>query len=84
MTIEKIMAMETITAMEEVFLRIRLEKVAWFKFILEGYDGLCMLTTVDHDRGIVRLLFHSSRTQEFFALLAALSPTLSPYCSQSS
>ena len=64
---------------QELFLRIAFEKLAWFKFILEGYDGLCVLTTVDRTRGIVRLRFHGSSAEELFALLEAISPELSPY-----
>lgn len=67
--------------MQKIFLRIALAKIAWFKFILEGYDGLCVLTTVDHDKGIVSVSFHPSSTTELFALLDAISPELSPYCS---
>ncbi len=65
--------------MQKIFLRIALAKTAWFKFILEGYDGLCVLSTVDHDRGIVSVTYHRSCAAELFALLAALSPDLSPY-----
>jgi len=68
--------------MQKIYLRIALAKIAWFKFILEGYDGLCVLSTVDHNRGIVSITYHASVAGELFALLTSLSPDLSPYWSQ--
>ncbi|RUM87817.1 MAG: DUF4911 domain-containing protein [Thermovibrio sp.] len=65
--------------MQITYLRIARAKIAWFKFILEGYDGLCILSTVDRDKGLVSVTYHPSSTAELFALLAALSPDLSPY-----
>ncbi|HEB70920.1 MAG TPA: DUF4911 domain-containing protein [Desulfobulbus sp.] len=65
--------------MQKIFLRIAREKIAWFKFVLEGYDGLCVLSTVDRDRGLVSLTYHTSCAAELFGLLTALSPDLSPY-----
>ncbi len=67
--------------MQKIFLHIARAKIAWFKFILEGYDGLCILSTVDRDKGLVTVNYHSSSAPELFALLAALSPDLSPYWS---
>ena len=67
--------------MQKIFLRIALAKIAWFRFILEGYDGLCVLSTVDHNRGIVSITYHPSVAGELFSLLAAPSPDLSPYWS---
>ena len=67
--------------MQKIFLRIARAKIAWFKFILEGYDGLCILSTVDRDKGLVSVTYHPSSAPELFALLAALSPDLSPYWS---
>jgi hypothetical protein len=65
--------------MQKIYLRILPKKIGWFKFILEGYDGLAVLTTVDRTIGLVSVSFHSSSTGEFFSLLAALSGDLSPY-----
>jgi len=38
-----------------------------------------MLSTIDRDKGLVSITYHPSSTTELFALLAALSPDLSPY-----
>ncbi len=60
-----------------LYLRIRSGQIAYLKFILEGYDGLAVLSTMDADSGLVRLLYHASRTRELFSLLRELSPELS-------
>lgn len=68
--------------MQKTFLRISPAKIALFKFILEGYDGLAVLTTVDRNKGIVSVSFHSSCSEDFFSLLTALCVELSLYLSQ--
>jgi len=65
--------------MQKIFLRILPAKIGWFKFILEGYDGLAVLTTVDRSIGLVSVSFHSSSASEMFSLLTALCGDLSPY-----
>ena len=39
----------------EFFLSIRPERIGWLRFILEGYDGLALLTTLSTDKGLVRI-----------------------------
>ena len=39
----------------ELFLRIRPERISWLRFLLEGYDGLAVLTTLSAADGVVRL-----------------------------
>lgn len=64
--------------MKVIYLRIAASRIGWFKFILEGYDGLAVLTTVDRGKGIVSVRFHSSVAHDFFHLLAAICKTLRP------
>jgi len=61
-----------------LFFRIRPERISLFRFLLEGYEGLATLSTVDARRGMVRLLVPSSRLGEFWQLLTAISPDLAP------
>ncbi len=70
--------------MHKIFLRIAPAKIGWFKFILEGYDGLGVLTTIDRGKGIVRVSFHSSSSEDVFSLLSAISSELTPYVSNGS
>lgn len=45
---------------------------AYLTFIIESYEGVCTVSTVDNARGIVRILAPEGRTGEFEGLLAAL------------
>lgn len=65
--------------MLKIYLHILPTKIAWLKFILEGYDGLAVLTTVDATSGIVSLAFHGTRSKEIIALLEAMSVDLTPF-----
>lgn len=51
-------------------------KIAFLKFILEGYDGLALLSTVNNNEGLVRLAVPDSRYDELLSLLGYLSPEL--------
>lgn len=62
--------------MRTFFLRIRTDRISLFRFLLEGYDGLAVLTTVDVEQGLVRLTVPKDRYAELWALLAAISGEL--------
>ena len=62
--------------MLEYFFLIRPEQIALFRFILEGYDGLAMLSTMNQEQGLVRILVPESRVMELWHLLDSLSPEL--------
>jgi len=51
-------------------------KIGFFKFLLEGYDGLALLSTIDRDTGLVRLIVPRSRYTELVCLLDNLAPEL--------
>ncbi len=53
----------------DLYLRISKDKIGYLRFILEGYDGLAQLTTIDAGQGLVRLLFPDSRYAEVISLL---------------
>jgi hypothetical protein len=58
--------------MHTFFLRIRTDRISLFRFLLEGYDGLAVLSTVDGQQGLVRLMVPKGRYAELWALLAAI------------
>jgi hypothetical protein len=62
--------------MAQVFLRIRPDRIHFLKFILEGYDGLGLLTTLDANQGVMVLYSPPRALDELFALLADLAPAL--------
>ncbi|MCL1980398.1 MAG: DUF4911 domain-containing protein [Proteobacteria bacterium] len=67
----------------EWFLLIRPEKISWLRFILEGYDGLAILSTVAVDRGLVRLQTLDCNMSATMRLVEALAEQLTPFASRS-
>ncbi len=61
------------------FLKIRPEKISLFHFLLEGYDGIAVLSTLDAKQGLVRLMVPQSRHDELWQLINAISSDLTPY-----
>jgi len=53
-------------------LRIKPHEMALFKFILEGYDGIAMMRTLDPIRGIICLHVSPGCEQEAIDLLNSL------------
>jgi hypothetical protein len=58
------------------YLRVRPERIALFRFLLEGYDGLAVLSTMDAKDGLVRLIVPESRYTELWRLLFAICDDL--------
>jgi len=65
----------------EWFLFIRPEKISWLRFILEGYDGLAILSTFAVDRGLVRIQTLDCNMAATMRLLEELAEQLSPFAS---
>ncbi|MCI5158917.1 MAG: DUF4911 domain-containing protein [Candidatus Electrothrix sp. AUS1_2] len=65
-------------AMYTFYLRIRSDRIALFRFLLEGYDGLAVLSTMDAKDGVVRLIVPASRYTELWDLLFAICEDLCP------
>jgi hypothetical protein len=61
---------------ESLYLRIAPSRISLLRFLLEGYDGLAMLTTIDSKTGLVRLLFPGPRYTELLAFLVAVAGDL--------
>ena len=52
--------------------------ITLFRFLLEGYDGLAVLSTMDAKDGLVRLIVPASRYTELWELLFAICEDLCP------
>lgn len=52
--------------------RIYPQKIAFLKFILEGYDGLAVLSTVDRTTGLIVVRFSPENSELLFSLLDSL------------
>lgn len=59
-----------------LFAMIPTGKIAFLKFILEGYDGLALLSTVDRDIGLVSLRYFPACRGELVDLLDSLQSSL--------
>lgn len=55
------------------YIRVQPTEIAFLKFLLEGYDGLASLTTVDPKIGIVSLCFPASLLIEVNEVLSGLA-----------
>ncbi|MBV5318893.1 MAG: DUF4911 domain-containing protein [Desulfobulbaceae bacterium] len=66
-------------AIVECYLLIRPEKISWLRFILEGYDGLAILTTISAASGLVRLQTLAPRFDETMHLVDALAGDLTQF-----
>jgi hypothetical protein len=64
---------------KELYLGIAPGRFHFLKFILEGYDGLAVLSSVDGKIGTVRLRYPGESEPLLFDLLSALAPGLSRY-----
>jgi hypothetical protein len=64
---------------KELYLTIAPSRFHYLKFILEGYDGLTMLSSVDGKRGIVCLRYPVDSEGILFTLLSNLSAKISRY-----
>ncbi|XOF32839.1 MAG: DUF4911 domain-containing protein [Candidatus Electrothrix sp. YB6] len=65
-------------AVHTFYLKIRTDRISLFRFLLEGYDGLATLSTVDVRQGVVRLIVPKSRYTELWQLLTAICGELRP------
>lgn len=59
-------------AVNTIKLTVNPEKIGFFKFILESYDNLAILTTLDRHRGEVVLRYPAVNRAEVEELLTAL------------
>ncbi len=58
------------------YYRIHRSKIAFFKFILEGYDGLAMLTTINPERGEVLIRVAPGREAEVDTIVEELKKNM--------
>ena len=57
-------------------LKISPERIHFLKFILEGYDGMAVLTTVDAVKGLVLLRFPAEVENDIKDLLSKIKPQI--------
>jgi len=57
-------------------LQIAPQRIHFLKFILEGYDGLALLSTVDRKLGLVQLYYLPEMKEDLVSLLDTIKPQL--------
>jgi len=69
--------MTVLSETQKLYLRIAPRQIHYLKFLLEGYDGMAILSTIDAQSGLVlvRYPFHSQVV--LFELLSDLAADLS-------
>jgi hypothetical protein len=61
---------------------VRPDRIGYCKFIVEAYDNLAVLSTVDAGQGIIVLRFSPESRDEVCSLLDVLGATLSTHPGQ--
>ncbi|MDK9718597.1 MAG: DUF4911 domain-containing protein [Trichlorobacter sp.] len=54
------------------YFRVERSQHAYLTFIVESYEGICTVSTVDNAKGIIRVLPSEGQEQDLEGLLAAL------------
>ncbi len=62
--------------LESLYLRIDPARYHYLKFILEAYDGLCLLSTVPDTAGCVCIRYPKEQTKKLYDLLSSLAGSL--------
>ncbi len=58
--------------MHNINIRLERNRIAYVKFILEGYDGLCQLTTIDAHRGEAFIASPACQADDLASVIDAL------------
>jgi hypothetical protein len=58
---------------------IRTARISWLRHILEGYDGLALLSTLSAEQGLVRLQAPACSYVDLVLLMESLAPELTPF-----
>ena len=66
-------------SLESLYLKIRTNRFYYLKFILEGYDGLAILSSSGIQKDIVLLRYPVEQRSTLFSLLAAIAKDITPY-----
>jgi hypothetical protein len=64
------------TSLHLLYLRISPDKFHFLKFIVEAYDNIAILSSVDNREGIVVLRYSEGHKEELFALLRSIAVKL--------
>jgi hypothetical protein len=57
-------------------LQIDPRRIGYFKFILEGYDGMALVTTIDAKKGAIIIRYPSSFHNDLLSIIDDVSPLI--------
>ena len=63
--------------LEELILRIAPDKFHFLKFILEGYDNMAVLSSLNSKEGLVVIKYPVNFTGDVFSVLSSISRKIS-------
>jgi hypothetical protein len=63
--------------LEELILRIAPDKFHLLKFILEGYDNMAILSSLNSRDGLVVIRYPANLAKDIFSLLASIGKKIS-------
>jgi hypothetical protein len=63
---------------QKLYLRIDPRQIHYLKFLLEGYDGMAILSTIDVQSGLVLVRYPFQSQAVLFELLSDLAADFSP------
>ncbi|MGI9571287.1 MAG: DUF4911 domain-containing protein [Desulfobulbia bacterium] len=63
--------------LDELILRIAPDRFHFLKFILEGYDNMAILSSLNSKVGVVVIRYPASLAKDIFALLASIGKKIS-------
>ncbi len=56
----------------EKYLRLRSQDVALFKFVIEGYEGLATVTTIERRAAVIRISVPGESSRQVDEIIAAI------------
>lgn len=65
-------AIDQENCLSKIGLKISPGRIFFLKFILEGYDGMAILTTIDNKNGLVEIKFPREQAEQVLDLLEAI------------
>ena len=66
------------SALRKLILRIEPSSVYFLRFILEGYDNMYMLSTLDQPEGVVRIIAAEGAWDDLFRIIRSLEVKIRP------
>lgn len=66
------------SALRKLILRIEPSSVYFLRFILEGYDNMYMLSTLDQPEGFVRIIAAEGAWDDLFRIIRSLERKIKP------